>query len=76
VGRQLRQRLLGHLGCEVDADSELSAVDVGASMCPFRTVGGFGMSAQVLEQPVNTARLRDFPRWPNWWKALVTSRRS
>lgn len=35
VGRHLRQRLLGHLGCEVPEGEELSAVDVGASIVPF-----------------------------------------
>jgi len=35
VGRVLRQRLLGHLGCEVTSEHVLSAVDVGASILPF-----------------------------------------
>ena len=35
VGRALRQRLMGYLGCEVPEQAELSAVDVGASIVPF-----------------------------------------
>lgn len=35
VGRHLRQRLLGHLGCEVPEGEELSAVDVGANLVHF-----------------------------------------
>lgn len=35
VGRALRQRLMGYLGCDVPEQDELSAVDVGASIVAF-----------------------------------------
>ncbi|HWU01383.1 MAG TPA: hypothetical protein VN222_01470, partial [Novosphingobium sp.] len=40
VGRALRQRLLGYLGCDTGDAEELAAVDVGASILRFPAASG------------------------------------